>query len=349
MKKLVFLFTVLSSCFVFASNLNRVLVSSTDNIKLDTFVYNPSNETVPKGVILAIGGSGFTRAGFGGPSSFCRGFSANGFVAIDWNKRGIITSNDLKSTSVDFSVYNSATIENIFLDAASILEYAVKTYPHLPIFVVGGSEGSVTTTLLAQYYGKSIRAVATFGNVVMPFVQTASMQITDLFLKENWKKFDLDQNNEVTPSEYSGFKTEDEEFKFFMKTPFTMIDRSEDGIITFDEMSAFIVDYFVNEHPNKNYWYDSSGVANQYLESMYRLEPLTTRAYDISIPVFVAQGEIDWNTPAKNVYELEIQLKTTKKNNFRFKYYSKVGHAPSPEMFNDFLTFFDSFTTNKLK
>lgn len=344
MKNSFLLLLLVFSCRAFAIDAQRTMVDSVDNIKLDTFVYLPTDLSNAKGIVLSIGGSGFTKGGHGGPARFSKVFAERGFIGVEWNKRGILTSPTLDSTTIDFPVYNSATIENIFIDASKVLEFAIKSHPGIPVFVVGGSEGSVTTTLLAEYYGSQIRAVATFGNVVMPFVQTSSMQITDLFLKDAWSKIDENGDDTVSEAELKIYKPEDEEFNFLPNALFKSVDLSNDGSITRDEMSAFVVNYFVNEHPNVNYWYESSGVANRYLESMFRLAPLTVRAYNISIPVFMAQGEIDWNTPAKNVYEFQIQCKATKRTNFTFKYYSKVGHAPSPEMLEDFISYFLSFS-----
>ncbi len=330
----------------FAVQIQRELVPSVDNLALDTFLYLPDDLANAKGVVLAIGGSGLTKAGIGGPSRFSREFAANGFIGVEWNKRGIVTSQSVDSTQIEFETYNSTTIENIFLDAAKVLEFTKARFPKLPVFVVGGSEGSVTTTLLAEYYGQDLKAVATFGNVVMPFVQTSSMQITDLFLKESWNKLDSNSDKSVSATEFANFRSEDSDFDFLARADFSKVDLTGDGAVSFEEMSAYIVDYFVNGHPNQNFWYDSSGVAGRYLESMFRLPPLTFRAYSISIPVFMAQGEDDWNTPAKNVYEFQIQCKATKKKNFTFKYYPKVGHAPSPEMFADILAYFLSHTIN---
>lgn len=344
MKAIFTAFLLIVSCRAFAIDTQRTMVDSVDNLKLDTFVYLPADLSNAKGIVLSIGGSGVTKAGHGGPSRFSKIFAERGFIGIEWNKRGILTSPAIDSTTIDFSIYNSATIENIFIDASRVLEFAIKSYPGIPVFVVGGSEGSVTTTLLAEYFGNQIRAVATFGNVVMPFVQTSSMQITDLFLKDAWSKIDENGDDTVSEAELKNYKPLDQEYSFLPNAKFQSIDLSNDGSVTRDEMSAFVVNYFVNEHPNENFWYESSGVANRYLESMFRLAPLTVRAYNISIPVFMAQGEIDWNTPAKNVYEFQIQCKATKKTNFTFKYYPNVGHAPSPEMLEDFISYFLSFT-----
>ena len=161
-------------------------------------------------------------------------------------------------------------------------------YPLLPIFVLGGSEGSVTTTLLAERNANSVIAVATFGNVIMPFIQTSSMQVSDLFLKENWKKIDLDQSNSVDSKELSEFKTTDEEFDFLAKSAFSEIDLSNNGVLSYEELATYIVNYFVNNYPDKDFWYKSSGVSTQYLDSMFRLAPLTSRSLNITKPVFVA-------------------------------------------------------------
>lgn len=347
MKTFISLLLVVASSWAFASDVKRLKIKSVDNIKIDTFIYLPDDLAKAKGIVLTIGGSGFTKAGFGGPANFSQMFAANDFIALEWNKRGILTSQNVDSTTLDKTVYESATIENIVVDASKVLEFARKTYPHLPVFIVGGSEGSVTTTLLAEYYPNDIKAVATFGNVVTPFIQLVNMQITDILFKEIWSDLDANKDQVVSPAELSGFKTAVEEFQFIAKLDFAKVDVTSDGTVAREELAKFLVNYIINENPNKNYSYESSGVPPNYLNSIFRIAPLTYRAYNISIPVFIAQGEDDWNTPTKYVYEFQTQCKTSKLQNFTFKYYAKVGHAPSKEMFSDFLSYFESFTPAK--
>ncbi len=347
MKTLISLILILSGVAASAGEVKRLAIPTVDNIKIDTFVYLPDNLKDAKGIILTIGGSGLTRGGFGGPANFSQLSAANNFIGVEWNKRGITTSTKVDSAAVDFAIYNTATIENIVVDGGSVLEYMRKAYPHLPVFVLGGSEGSVTTTLLAEYFPKDIKAVATFGNVIMPFVQTTSMQITDVYLKKMWPDLDANKDQSLSPSEISTYKPKSADLHLPLQIDFAKADLSADGALSFDEMAMYLVNYFMNENPNPNYWYETSGVAGKYLDSMFRTPPLTSRAYNISIPVFIAQGEDDWNTPAKDVYQFQVQCKTSRLNNFSFKYYAKVGHAPSKEMFSDFLSYFESFVPAK--
>ena len=350
MKKLIRLAAVIVSFLtinVFGFTTQRLTIPSIDSIQLDSFIYFPEG-VEPKGIVLVIGGSGLTRAGFGGPSKFAKAFADNGFIGVEWNKRGLITNIEISDVLKDFSIYNTTTIDKIYADAQSVLIFMKSKYPQLPVFVLGGSEGSVTTTLLAEKDGNFITAVATFGNVIMPFIQTSSMQVSDLFLKERWQKIDLDRNNSVDSKELSEFSKTDKEFAFIDKSIFSEIDLSGNGVLSYEELATYVVDYFVNNHPDKDFWYKSSGVSTHYLDSMFRLPPLTSRSLNIVTPVFIAQGEDDWNTPVKQVYDFQIQCKALGKTNFIFKYYAGVGHAPSAQMLNDFIMYFNSFLTFKL-
>ena len=347
MKTLISLLLVVASSWAFASDVKRLKIKSVDNIKLDAFIYLPDDLAKAKGIVLTIGGSGFTKAGFGGPANFSQMFAASDFIALEWNKRGILTSQNVDSTTLDKSIYDSATIENIVVDASKVLEFARKTYPHLPVFIVGGSEGSVTTTLLAEYYPQDIKAVATFGNVVVPFVQLVHMQISSIVFQDVWNDLDTNKDQSLSPAEITGFKTDLEEYSFIAKLDFAKADVTSDGKLSRDEMAKFLVNYITLENPDKDYSYKSSGVPPRYMDSIFRVAPLTNRAYNISIPVFIAQGEDDWNTPAKDVYQFQVQCQTSRLKNFSFKYYAKVGHAPSREMFSDFLSYFESFVPAK--
>ena len=111
MKKLIILAAVsVFTINVFGATTYRLTIASIDSIQLDSFIYFPES-VQPKAVVLVIGGSGLTHAGFGGPSKFAKAFGDSGFISVEWNKRGLITNADLTDIYKDFAVYNTTTIE----------------------------------------------------------------------------------------------------------------------------------------------------------------------------------------------------------------------------------------------
>lgn len=347
MKSVRFVFVILFffSINVLAAVPQRVLIDSS-SVKIDSFVYQPENLAHAKGVILVIGGSGFTHAGFGGPSKLCQFASSKGYVCVEWNKRGLKTNIELNAIEKNLEIYNTATIENIYYDAKSVLLYMNSRFPDLKLFVAGGSEGSVTTTLLAERNPNLIKAVSTFGNVVVPFVQVLHNQLTDLTVKKWWSILDADNNSYLDEVEYSkalqSGKLGQDLIQLLSSFKFDEIDITQDHRVNFDELSRMIATYFLKTMPNLDqYWLDSSGVAKGWIESMLKLPSLYERSQKILVPVFVVQGEDDWNTPVQDVYKFELFSKKLGLSNFTFKYYAGVGHAPSPEMFSDILSFFD--------
>lgn len=322
-----------------AAQINRQLVASLDApIQLDTFIYTP-DFAAPKGVVLAVGGSGFTRAGFGGPSTLAKYASSLGYIAIEWNKRGLTTNSAVNDVQKDLSVYRTATFDRILVDAESILAFSKRTFPGMPIYIVGGSEGSAVTSRLAEFHPTEIRAIATFGTLVSPFVEIISKQLSDQIVAPNWKNLDANGDQVISEKEFEKIKGKDG-WDFLTPFAFKELDVTGDNAISYNELERFIVNYFVNEHPDQDFWLNSSGVATGWIESMFRIPSLFERAKNIRIPYIVLHGESDDKAPIKYVYEFESFTKHLKYENFRFKYHAGVGHGPNEKMFSEILEFF---------
>lgn len=318
--------------------------SSDPSIPLEGFIYEPVDPTNARGVVLVIGGSGFTKGGFGGPSKFARALSDQGYIAFEWNKRGIVSNADLTDTQKDFAIYNTATLDNILLDAEASFALLRNSYPGKDLYVIGGSEGSIVTTHLAEKFDSQIRAVAVFGVVVTHFVQVVEKQITDLVLEKYWNDYDQDQDNFLSPSEFSAIPRDHEDWGYLANMGFSSIDVSRDQKISRDEAAKATMQFYLLDKNNRDeYWLESSGIASGYFESIFSVAPLTIRSENINIPVHVLQGEDDWNTPAKYVYQLENVTKIRQQNNFTYKYYAGVGHSPSGEMLQDILQYFSQY------
>lgn len=330
--------TLILACSL-TSHAERIQIPTFDRqIKLDGFISNPEpSRPAPHGVLFAIGGSGYTHGGFGGPSRMAKLSAENGFIGIEWNKRGIETDADLKNVSVNDKIYRTATLENLVLDSEAVLEFAKRRYPGLPIFVVGGSEGSMVTSRLAQLHPKEIRALANFGTVAWPFIRILGKQIMDNSVRSAWAQLDLDKDQELSKSEFSaeafGKQTSD-----LFNVPFEKMDISGNGRISWAEMERYLVNYFVNENPDPDYWLKTSQVPD--LKSLIRMPSLFERAANIVQPYLLLQGEDDELTPVGQVYELEVFAKAMGLRNLEFKYFANTGHAPSETMMREILTFF---------
>lgn len=326
----------------YAAEPSRFYYPSADPaFELEGFLYEPADLSRARGVVIVIGGSGFTKGGFGGPSKFARVFSDQGYIAFEWNKRGITSNANLTNTTKDFSIYRTATLSNLLMDAERSLELMDTRYPNLPIFVVGGSEGSIVTTHLAEMYATRIRAVSIFGVVVTHFMQVIEKQLSDQVLKKHWKNFDLNEDKYLSPGEFAAITPDNEHWGFLADIGFDAIDVTGDQKISRAEASkATIQFYLIDKEDRDEYWMETSGVAPGYIESIFSVAPLLNRSENISTPVFVLQGEDDWHTPAKYVYQLENVTRLRGQSNFSYTYYAGTAHAPSGEMLSDILRYF---------
>ena len=334
-----FLITVLSCLTnLSAAQIERSYFEVEDNIELEGFFHMPLDTNLIKGVVLVVGGSGFTKGGFGGPAGLAKKLADSGYISFEWNKRGLRTNQSF--TSVEMSkIYESADIDNIYSDAVGAMDHVTGIYPNLPLYVVGGSEGSIITTLLAESFPDKIKAAASFGTVVSHFVDTLTHQISDE-LVTNTFSYDNDHNGKMDIDEIKYAMSKDKKVKSLfvqLRKSYIDLDLSYDKKISKDELSFAIGDKFLINSPG--YFMKTSGLPDSYLTSMFRLIPLYNRVQNIHIPVAFFQGEDDWNTPVDKVMELELVTKVYKMKNFLFRYYPNTAHKPSDKMLNDIIRY----------
>jgi alpha-beta hydrolase superfamily lysophospholipase len=104
-----------------------------DGLKLDIHVWQP---TAPKGVILAIHGGLAHGGDYVTPALY---FKEQGFATVSYDLRG---HNKKKKVYIE-------KFDHLLEDTLFFLQWVKKTYPGLPIFVMGHSVGG----LLATYLG----------------------------------------------------------------------------------------------------------------------------------------------------------------------------------------------------
>ena len=335
-----FCILILFSSNVFA--IERVSFSSSGNINLEGFFYYPEKIDNAKSLIIVIGGSGHTSGGFGGPSKASSLFANNGHISFEWNKRGIKSNEELTDINIDNSIYETATIDNIFLDASAALNFAHNLYPNLPVFVLGGSEGSIVTTLLAENYPHLITAAASFGTVVNSFIDTMFFQASDGINKSLFS-YDADNDERISKDEFNSALAGWRKFQDLVSDAnmsFDKIDFFKDGYIERNEIERMVTNHSLL---TSGYMMESSGLPDSYLRSMYSILPLYNRIQNIEIPFSFFHGTSDWNTPVDKVMQLELITKALNLDNFNFHYYTGLGHAPSSQMFINILEFFESF------
>jgi pimeloyl-ACP methyl ester carboxylesterase len=314
-----------------------------EGVTLEGFLYKPQ-ANAPKGVVMVIGGSGYTSGGFGGPAKFGMALAQNGFIGFEWNKRGLTSNKELNDVQLNYDLYKTATISNLILDAEAALDLLKTKFPTLPLFVIGGSEGSVVTTSLAQRNPDKIKAISTFGTVIPHFVEIVTSQANHDFLVTNgaFKKCDLDEIDSYTEKELNCFaKTHDD--LGFLEGQFQKIDFNSDGRIDRNELLSGISDYLLLEISNPDeYWFEKSKVPPGFFKEMFKIKPLFNRVDEIKVPTLFMHGDLDDRTPIQYAYRLKTQTRTKGYSHIQFKFYKGVGHGPSAQMAADFLKFFES-------
>lgn len=341
---------LLFSFSVFAqSNLERVVIGNGYKVDfpLDAFVYKPQDPSIKiKGVMITIGGSGFTKGGFGGPSRFSKGSTEYGFIGFEWNKRGITTNETLTTIEINEEIYKTATLRKIYEDAEAALKFIGERYPKLPIYIVGGSEGSVITTLLAEFHKNEIAGISAFGVVVPAFIEIMVHQLGNQIVHKRWHEFDKNLDGYLDIDEFKTLELMDNEslvnWIMFKEYGFKNIDVTGDNLASKEELLRVVTDYLVADQggEHQTMWMETSGIAPGYFQSIFGISSLYRRIKSIEVPTLFMHGEEDILTPVKYVYRLNTVVNTFNLKNVNFKYYAGVGHAPGPQMFEDCIKFF---------
>lgn len=315
---------------------------SPDGVTLEGFLFEPIESESAKGIILSIGGSGISNGGFGGPAAFCRFAQANSFIAFEWNKRGIRSNSALTDTILNRAEYDSTTIDKLLIDAQSALSFIVSKFPNLPVFVFGGSEGSYVTTLLAQSRPQDIRAIATFGTGIAPFIEIIEHQITDQLLGTYCKENNIQPDHQFSFQDLSLIAKANEDFLPIISALFPHLE-SQAKSFSLAEVKNAMTKYWLLDVPNRDeVWFSTSASPKGYFEAMIRVPSMFDRIEKYGGPTLILQGVLDESAPVQYAYQFETVCKLRELNNYFFKFYSDAGHAPNKDMIVEALSFFQT-------
>lgn len=325
----------------------RETFNSNEGIQLEGFLYKPINEDTAKGIILSIGGSGFSRGGFGGPAAFSRYAQSNGFVAFEWNKRGVRSNSSLTDISVNRSEYDSTTMETLVDDAELALVCVSSKFPKLPVFAFGGSEGSYVTTLLAQRRPKDVFGIATFGTGIAPFIEVIEHQVAGHFLANYCKENNLHFDHQFSLDDLNSIAKSNEDFLPIINLLFPNED-AELKTVSLAEIRNIVTKYWLLDVPNRDeYWFNTSATPKGFFESIIQIPSMFDRLEKISSPTLIMHGALDDSAPVQYAYQLQTVCKLRKLNNYFFKFFANAGHAPTPEMIDYGLSFFENIINEK--
>lgn len=319
---------------------SRKIFRSNGETQLEGFLYEISNGRPAQGVILSVGGSGFSRGGFGGPAAFSRYAQSNAFVAFEWNKRGVHSNQALTDITVNRSEYDSTTIDTLVDDAEAALLYMCSKFPNLPVFLFGGSEGSYVTTLLAQRRPKEVAGIATFGTGIAPFIEVIEHQLAGQFLASYCKEKNFHFDHQFCLDELNSIAKVNEDFLPVVRSLFPP-EEVQSKTFSALEIKSEMTRYWLLEVPNRDdYWFNTSASPKGFFESMVKVPCMFDRLEKITVPSLILHGALDESAPIQYAYQLQIISKLRKLNNYFFKFYPKAGHAPTQEMISDGVSFF---------
>jgi pimeloyl-ACP methyl ester carboxylesterase len=319
---------------------SRVTFSSKGSARLEGFLYEPTNGKPSKGIILSVGGSGFSRGGFGGPAAFSRYAQSNSFTTFEWNKRGIQSNVSLTDIKVNRPEYDLTTIDTLVDDAEAALSYMQSKFPNLPVFVFGGSEGSYVTTLLAQRVPKNVSGIASFGTGIAPFIEVIEHQLAGQFLASYCKERNYHFDHKFSLDELNSIAKANEDFLPIVSVLFPS-EGEHSKKFSAVEIKNEATKYWLLDVPNRDeYWFNTSASPKGFFESMVGVPSMFDRLEKIPIPTLILHGTLDESAPVQYAYQLQTVCRLRKLNNFIFKFYPNAGHAPTLEMIDDGIKFF---------
>lgn len=318
----------------------RVALQSSDpQIQLDGFSYAPP--VSPKGIALVLGGSGFSKAGFGGPSKLACLLSKNGLLSFEWNKRGIVTHHDFLDISIDKEQYGKATVSQRALDLQSVINQLSLEHKELKIHLVGGSEGGSVITNLDSHYLPLASSIVIFNSLSMGASEAVARNMLENGAK-NWltlidpNKDDLvssEEINEIYSSDLPWFALA----SLIQSRGFVHFDKNSDGNLTGKEFGSELYEYYGFQFEDRNeYWFDSNELPNNYHEDARSLKTFSEICESLETPTLVQYGLLDESIPSHLSEKTQSQCEAN--NATQFKAYDN-GHAPNLDYFEDIIEF----------
>ena len=257
------------------------------------------------------------------------------FTIVAWDQRG--TAGSYKGAKA-----SDLTIEQMIEDANSLVNYLCDKFNKKKIFVIGGSWGSLLGTWLAYKHGEKIAAFVGFGQVVnIHKNELISWQFSlDEATKANDTKA-IETLKHIGPPEMGCYKNGDV-FDTMMLQRNIMMKyggySKQDG--KQDYLHAMIIPILKSHEYSLS---DLIGYVKGYkfvLRNMWveigktDFEKTCTK---FSIPIFIFDGKLDYNTPSELVEHWFDMIKAPKKE---LHWFEKSGHNPlsdEPEKFKKLL------------
>ncbi|MGZ5278933.1 MAG: alpha/beta hydrolase family protein [Pseudobdellovibrionaceae bacterium] len=217
-------------------------------------------------------------------------------------------------------------------------------FPRLPVFVFGGSEGSYVTTLLAQSRPQEVSGIATFGTGIAPFIEVIEHQLAGHFLATYCKENNFHFDHQFDREDLNSIAKVNEDFLPIIDSLFPR-EEVHSKRVSAAEIKNAVTKYWLLNVPNRDdYWFETSASPKGFFESLVKVPSLFDRLDKISIPTFILHGALDESAPVHYAYQLQTACKLRGLNNYSIKIYPDAGHAPTHEMIEESLSFFQKIS-----
>lgn len=341
------------SIFVNAEEQKQNFVKSFDGFKLETLVEVPSGlkKAEVKKVFVLVHGSGPQNLDEdlsevtippGAKNLFFRDLSKalleKQFAIVRYNKRSFEVSKKLKNdknykNTKEYKTFNKSPLDHIIKDASFFVDYAQREFPDAKVYLLGHSEGTkVSLNVLST--NKNIEGVVLIG-FYNESIATAMYEQSVHRYEGLFNKLDKNLDNYLDESELSGV----DPISKSLKKQLSVVDLDSDKKISLSEFNA---GNYSNLVMSDNYY--NSG----YFVDEAKLPRSSAIIKESKKKILFLQGEYDNQTPPHFAKSIELVNKTVwKKDNLKFVYFPRAGHAldersnseeltyhvPSPEIF----------------
>lgn len=227
---------------------------------------------------------------------------------------------------IDWDIYNTSTLENKVQDLLRAIEVVQHhdSLQHIPILLMGASEGTLLVAEAAARKPNDVRGLVLYGLLVKNLRETFKYIMSDgEFMK--YQSLDEDKDNIITKVEWD---------KVVKSVDFSKADLNIDDKFTVADIEISTKKY-LSAIDNEDFevlqaWAKvgaAVAVPDGWFEDHFKHADSWSFLSHLRIPVGCFHGKMDRMTPISSVKELETKAKAAKLTKMEFYYFDDLDHS----------------------
>lgn len=327
--------------FIMTFLLFTIQIMASELIEIETFdSYNltgkldlPENTVEIKGLVIYVPGTGpctyenhrkIGNIEFNYFDLFVNELTSKGIAFFRYNTRGTsIGENPPYYDTVNKEIFNTNTPLNHTRDVEKIVERLreKESLKNVKIILMGWSEGTVISSLVAERNNVDIEAIflAGYENDTIP--ETIEWQLTGgssmIFYR---KYFDADQDGFISKIEFNNGPEQIKQ-QTLQGVKFEQIDLTKDGFLSQEDFRILlssryqqVINAFKTDEDDW-IWNNYFRISTDWYLAHTKLEPNKNRLVKLNLPIYIFHGIDDQNVPVEGVYDIKSRFEKSGKNN----------------------------------